>query len=108
MNQVINRVRGVALYLKHRDNALFDVAVVVEADLALQRLQFGGGDRVSGQQKYTGRTVGVLAEKRGKERIFVHYVLMKSIRPRLGFRRSVLNSMNMISAAVERGAKRGG
>src|SRR5690348_14268544 len=47
MDQVIHRMRGVMLHLENGDDALPDVAVVVEADLALQCLQFGGGDHLA-------------------------------------------------------------
>ena len=41
VDQIIHRVRGVVLHLEHRDHALLEIAVLVEADLALQRLQLG-------------------------------------------------------------------
>ena len=39
-------MRGVVLHLEHRDHALLEIAVLVETDLALQRLQLRLGDRV--------------------------------------------------------------
>ena len=40
-------MRGVVLHLEYRDHALLEIAVLVEADLALQRLQLGRRDRVA-------------------------------------------------------------
>jgi len=43
----------------------------------------------------------------GGVQLVPHYVLVKSIRPRLGFRKTVLASIPMISSEIEAGAKEG-
>src|SRR5580704_10669963 len=46
MNEVIDWMCRVVLHLKHGNDTLLDIAVFVEADFALQRLQLGRCDRV--------------------------------------------------------------
>ena len=57
--------------------------------------------------KYSGRTVGVLAREAARGKIRVHWVLVKSIPPRLNFRKTVMNHIPAISTAIERGGKGG-
>lgn len=72
-----------------------------------KKLVIPGGRGNATVKAYSGRTVGILAEVTAKGLLRPHYILVKSIEPRLKFRETLLSRRTLaaISREVEMGAE---
>jgi hypothetical protein len=64
MDQIVHRMCGVVLHLEYRDHALPEIAVVIEADLALGNCSTALEDR-GAAENCINRLIGVGAMSRG-------------------------------------------